>query len=478
MRRVAVVIAVSAAFAMAGGILQAAPALAGPPIQISSDPYTNPSSQHETQVEPDSFAFGSTIVATFQSGRFFDGGASNIGWAASTDAGNSWTHGFLPGTTVFAGGPYARISDPSVAFDPKHHIWMISSLGLGSTNDVLVSRSSDGLNWGNPVLVANGSGHFYDKNWTACDTAQSSPFFGNCYTEWDDAGQGGLLLMSTSIDGGLTWGPPKHTANNATGIGGQPVVLVSGKVVVPYRGGGMNVFSSNDGGASWSASSLIASVSYHAPAGGIRAPGPLPTAEARTPGPVVVAWPDCRFESGCTANDIVFSASTNGTNWTAVSRIPIDPVGSGVDHFLPGIALQPAGTTPSTATHIALGYYYYPVSNCAPATCQLDVGFVFSINGGATWSAPQQLAGPMQMSWLANTNQGRMVGDYMSTSYSLNNAFPVYASAIQPTGSVFHEAMFTNQQPALRLDGAGIPASSAGAHRATGWRSQGSLTAN
>ena len=71
-----------------------------------------------------------------------------------------------------------------------------------------------------------------------------------------------------------------------------------------------------------------------------------------------------------------------------------------------------------------------------------------------------------------------MVGDYMSTSYSLNNAFPVYASAIQPTGSVFHEAMFTNQQPALRLDGAGIPASSAGAHRATGWRSQGSLTAN
>jgi len=55
--------------------------------QISSDPYTNPNSNHKTQVEPDTFAFGNTIVSTFQSGRFFDGGASNIGFATSTNAG-------------------------------------------------------------------------------------------------------------------------------------------------------------------------------------------------------------------------------------------------------------------------------------------------------------------------------------------------------------------------------------------------------
>ena len=48
------------------------------PQPISSDPYTNTSSQHKTQVEPDSFGYGNTIVATFQTGRFFDGGASNI----------------------------------------------------------------------------------------------------------------------------------------------------------------------------------------------------------------------------------------------------------------------------------------------------------------------------------------------------------------------------------------------------------------
>src|SRR5689334_16449600 len=61
--------------------------------QISSDPYTNPDSQHKTEVEPDTFAFGNTIVSAFQVGRFFSGGATNVGWATSTNGGETWTHG-------------------------------------------------------------------------------------------------------------------------------------------------------------------------------------------------------------------------------------------------------------------------------------------------------------------------------------------------------------------------------------------------
>src|SRR5579859_6712331 len=53
--------------------------------QISSDPYTNTTSQHKTQVEPDNYSSGSTIVSAVQSGRFADGGASNTGWATSTN---------------------------------------------------------------------------------------------------------------------------------------------------------------------------------------------------------------------------------------------------------------------------------------------------------------------------------------------------------------------------------------------------------
>src|SRR6266480_4587549 len=198
-------------------------ALAAEPLtQISSDPYTNPTSNHKTQVAPDTFAFGNTIVSTFQSGRFFDGGASNIGWATSTNAGETFIHGFLPSSTVFASPPgiYPRASDPSVAYDARHKVWLISWLGLfpqGNTSvvDVLVSRSTDGgRTFGLPVAV-DASGANLDKNWTVCDDTASSPFFGHCYTEFDDFGNLNRIQMSTSTNGGTTWGAPKTTPDQA-----------------------------------------------------------------------------------------------------------------------------------------------------------------------------------------------------------------------------------------------------------------------
>jgi hypothetical protein len=485
MRRFIALFATSALFALVGGVVLAAPALAAE-MQISQDPYTNPDSQHQTQVEPDVFSFGSTIVAVFQSGRYFDGGASNIGFSTSQDGGASFTPGFLPGTTDKATPPgiYPRVSDPSIAYDRKHNVWVASYLGLFPPThpngvDVLVSRSTDGgLTWGNPIAV-NASGAFNDKNWTRCDNTQTSPFFGNCYTAWDNASNGNLALVSTSSDGGLTWGAAKSPPNGFSTIGNQPVVLASGKVVVLYNAfasSQIKAYSSTDGGNTFSSPVVVASQIAHATQGGLRDPGLL-SAAARQPGPIVVTWEDCRFESGCGANDIVMSSSTDGVTWTPVARIPIDPVGSNVDHFIPGVTIQPQGTTRSTSVHIALGYYYYPVSNCGGA-CQLNVGFVFSANGGATWSAPAHLAGPMSLSWLANTNQGRMVGDYMGTAYSGNNAFPVYADASAPVGSLFQEAMFTTQEAASSQIGVFTRASSAGAHHFLSVRSHTPKTAN
>src|ERR687884_1291158 len=112
--------------------------------RIAVDPFTNSTSQHKTIVEPDTFSFGSTIVAAAQSGRFFDGGASGIEFATSTNNGASWTHGQLPGITTFNGGPYARATDPSVAYDARHNVWLISTLALDASPSgkaVLTSRS-------------------------------------------------------------------------------------------------------------------------------------------------------------------------------------------------------------------------------------------------------------------------------------------------------------------------------------------------
>src|SRR5437588_3141469 len=81
-------------------------------LQLSRDPYTNSTSKHQTEVEPATYAYGLTIIAAFQAGRFRDRGASNIGWATSTDGGMTWKNGFLPGTTKLVGGRHDPITNP------------------------------------------------------------------------------------------------------------------------------------------------------------------------------------------------------------------------------------------------------------------------------------------------------------------------------------------------------------------------------
>ena len=409
-------------------------------LTISTDPFTqatcaaSSTTNHHTEVEPDTFSNGSTIVAAFQVGRIFDGGACATGFATSTNNGASWTSGLLPGITKWSGGgPNDRATDPSVAYDARHNVWLISSLTLLEAggvhgNAVVTSRSSDGgFTWGNPVTTATGND--LDKNWIVCDNTPSSPFYGSCYTEWDNHGAGNLLQMSTSTDGGLTWGAPK--TNNTGVIGGQPVVHPNGTVIVPIANANetaIGAFNSTNGGASWSAVTTIATVRHHTVAGSLRE-GPLPSAEIDGSGTVYVAWTDCRFLRACKANDIVISHSLNatGTSWSAVSRIPIDGTNSGIDHFIPGLAVNKA--TSGASAQLGLTYYFYP-----KGSTQLSVGFVSSTNAGSTWSAPQTIATGMPSTWVANTSQGRMVGDYISTSYGSDNlAHGVFATASAPT---------------------------------------------
>jgi len=188
--------------------------------RVSSDPFTNSTSQHATEVEPDTFAHGSTVVGAFQVGRFFSGGSTDIGFARSGDGGATWgTPGFLGLTSsADAASPYERVSDPSVAFDAAHGTWLISAIPLLPNlvvPTVLVSRSvDDGQTWSPPATIPPPAAKTVnlDKNWTVCDNTASSPFYGHCYTELDNFGAGDLELMSTSTDDGLTWSPPIPTA--------------------------------------------------------------------------------------------------------------------------------------------------------------------------------------------------------------------------------------------------------------------------
>src|SRR4051794_41975681 len=76
---------------------------------ISSDPFTQATcagpttTNHRTEVEPDSFSNGSTIVSAFQVRRIYDGGACGIGFSTSPNNRTNWTRGPAPGLPKGAG---------------------------------------------------------------------------------------------------------------------------------------------------------------------------------------------------------------------------------------------------------------------------------------------------------------------------------------------------------------------------------------
>jgi hypothetical protein len=426
--------------AVAGVLAPAAAGATATAVSIATDPFTqatckaSATTNHHADVEPDTFSNGSTIVAAFQVGRIYDGGACAIGFSTSTNNGGSWTSGLLPGITKWSGGgANDRATDASVAYDAAHNVWLISSLTLLESggvhgNAVVTSRSTDGgSTWSAPFTTATGGD--LDKNWIVCDNTSTSPFYGHCYTEWDNHGSGNLLQMSTSTDGGQHWSAP---STNGTGvIGGQPVVRPNGTVIVPIDNANetaVGAFNSTNGGASWSSVTTIATIRHHTVAGSLRE-GPLPSAEIDGAGTVYVAWTDCRFRQSCRVNDIVLSHSLNstGTSWSAVTRVPIDATTMKVDHFIPGLAVNKS--TSGATAQLGLTYYFYPAG-----TTQLSVGYVSSADGGSTWSTPQTIVGGMSSTWAASTSQGRMVGDYISTSYGSDGlARGVFGSAFAPT---------------------------------------------
>ena len=416
--------------------------------RLSVDPYLSSDSQHETAVEPDSFSFGSTIVTAFQLGRRAAGAATNIGTAVSRDAGRTWQRSALPSVTIESqpAGPETAASDPTVAYDALHGVWLVGTLTLEPTSShVYVARSTDGAHWSPPVNVA--SGPLLDKDWVVCDNGAASPFRGRCYAEYTDD-QLNETVSQFSNDGGVTWSPPIRSTS--TLVGTQPVVRADGTLVVvagDYNGeaaliGSIVAVRSTDGGATFTRTT-VSSLQAHDndPMRAIA----LPSVDIDSAGTIYASWHDCRFHAGCAENDIVISTSPDGgLTWAAPARVPIAPVSSALNVFIPGLAADPA-----RPGRLALVYAYDRPTACPKGPCTLGIGFTTSSDGGSTWSAPRRLhAQPFSTDWLPRAEGGRMVGDYFSTSFAGDRVVPVFALATSPLKGRLRQAIFAASLPA------------------------------
>jgi hypothetical protein len=129
-------------------------------------------------------------------------------------------------------------------------------------------------------------------------------------------------------------------------------------------------------------------------------------------------------------NDLVMTTSTDGTHWSTIQRIPIDPVTSSVDHVIPGL-----GAFSGDGSRTKLTLTYYSIDNgtlCVPANCDLNAAYISSDDGGKSWHKAHKVAGPMMQTWLASTYAGQMVSDYLTVAFVNGQPFGTFALANAP----------------------------------------------
>jgi hypothetical protein len=388
--------------------------------RVARDTTAVSGAQHGSIAEPDSFSFGSTVVTTFQVGRFEDGGAGRIGWASSLDAGRTWRSGLLPGV--------GHASDPSITYDAAHRVWLAVTLGItdGPTS-IDVNRSVDGRRWSARIRALFFGPEAFDKEWVVCDNAPTSPRRGTCYIAFTDirTPNGERIAVSASTDGGLTWSTPVATSAPGPVVGAQPIVLPDGTLVVAWlRGNVLLASRSQDGGVSFQPAVSISDVQF-AGTRGLRAPA-LPSIEITPDGRAVLAWPDCRFRPDCSGNDIVLSASSDGITWTPPARITT----GGGSYLIPGIAAD-SGTGALAAVALVE----------LPNSDRLGAVLVVS-RDGVRWAAPRRLdAVAMQISWLPRAG-GAFIGDYLSASWAGGRPIGVIPLALAPTRAGLRQALY------------------------------------
>jgi hypothetical protein len=440
----------------------------------SQDIAPQPGSEPDTLVEPDiavSPVDPRIAVAAAHDGRFPDGGAVDISYAWTHDAGRHWQHAAMPGLTVANGGTWDRVSDPVVAFGPDGTVYISTLLiSVDCPSAVGVSRSTDGgRTFGPPVLAdfSDTCAFSDDKNWLVVDTSPRSPHRGRLYQFWtpfltDEAGNdaGSPQMVRFSDDRGRHWSPRiAVSAPHANTQGSQPMLRPDGTITDAYLnfgdetgdegperpGSGVDArpsatprspspaaeqgdlfvaTTSRDGGRTWSAESTVTDRIGEGP-DGIRCCLPSAIADPVT-GQLYAAWDDVE-------PDVVnLSRSTDGRHWSppievsratkpGLERVNVDVAAYG------GRVFVSYGTRDTT------------VQDGRFVQQQVSA----SIDRGAHFGPPVSLGPPSDLRFAAQA-RGIFPGDYIGSAASRGLLYLVWCRSSTPPNpaATFHQTLF------------------------------------
>jgi len=403
----------------------------GPAVRLGDDPPALPATMR-AQAEPHLARHPlnpDILLATFQEGRYFNGGAVSCGYGVSTNGGLSWSRVLVPKLTTNTGGPYLRATDPVAGIDLQGNLFLnnLASLDAGFTTSALViSRSTNGgVTFEPPIEIARSpdTSVFLDKNWMTINTFSNTPTAGrivSTFTRFEDTG-GHPIAISYSDDQGRTWSQWKYATRSGQFFaqGSQPLFLPSGTLAIVYWNFGWNqqpfetieIVVSTNGGASFNYSNRVTAVStYDTPR--IRDGIFLPSAAGnRTNDSIYVAYQALHNGSP----RILFTMSPDaGRTWSTPKPVSDNPPSSPV--FNAAIAVSDDGQK--------IGVLFYD-QRVNPANANsVDVFLAQSTDGGTTWLPNVRLtAVSSDASRAPQTGDGYMLGDYQGLVAAGDQAF-------------------------------------------------------
>ena len=419
----------------------------GPDILPGEDPAALPSGTGRNQAEPHATRSATDpdlILATFQEGRFADGGARNNGFAVSEDGGLTWRRGLNPWLTLIAGGPYFRASDPVAAISRDGLLFLNSLVALDSGFDrgrLVIQRSGDrGRSWTGPITIytgpvsSNDNRIFPDKNWMTIDDYATSPHPDRLVVTWtnfrtlrnslqqiNDA----LIMAALSDDFGETWSepvyvtPPSSELNSTVKYqGSQPVFLPGGALAVVYhsfQNNRLEVRYSPDGGKAFPYPAQAVHAGYRLfDAPNMREGLFLPSVDAaRETGDLFVVY--THLESSTDSfGKIHFVRSRRLQRDPPVSGAPdwrfTEPVKISGDLPVRVVATPTVAVSPDGQRVVV---FFYDNRNGDALNNFGDFYAVQSADGGVTWSAAFRLTpGTFDIRRATETDSGYMLGDY------------------------------------------------------------------